>query len=168
MIQRCDCRHRRKAAALAMVAPKSLARPAAAARLAPYLPVATARSAAGPGVGVAPKRLLELQALNWSSDMGARPDYQPSRKIADQVEDDLVVNAGEAFFEDGSCVICGCDAGGERADGLGNLVHDTVIFRKPDGCRVIVALQCVACRRGEVSVCRQRKGWNEVALELSE
>ena len=89
-----DCRHRRKAAALAMVAPKSLARAAAAARLAPYLPVATARSAAGPDFGVAPKQ--------------------------------------------------------------------------PDGCRVIVALQCVACRRGEVSVCWQRKGWNEVALELIE
>ena len=100
--------------------------------------------------------------------MSVRPDYKPSGRIADRVEDDLVVNAGEAFFEDGSCIICGCEAFGERADGRGNVAHDTVIFRKPDGCRVIVALQCVACRPDEVSVCWQRRGWNEVALELKQ
>ena len=100
--------------------------------------------------------------------MSVRQDLSPSRKPVDQEEDGFVEKAGEAFFEDRCCVFCGCYAYGERPDGSGNLVHDSVIYRRPDGNRVLVALHCVACRPGQVSVCWKRKSWDEISGELVE
>ena len=95
-------------------------------------------------------------------------DLQPSRPPVDQVEDDLVAMSGEAFIEDGKCLFCGCEANGERPDGRGELVHDSVIFHRPDGSWVQVALQCVACKPGQAAVCWKHPGWDEVSGELRE
>ena len=100
--------------------------------------------------------------------MNERPGYNPSRKPVDQTEDDLVAQSGEAFFEDRRCMFCGCFAFGERPDGRGGVVHDSVLFRLTDGSRVMVALHCVACRPGQVSVCWQRRDWDEVSATLGE
>ena len=85
-----------------------------------------------------------------------------SRPPVSKAEDDLVLLSSEAFFEDRRCIFCGCGVYGERPDGRGNVVHDSVLDRGPDGNPVIVALRCVACRPGEVTTCWQRPGSDEV------
>ena len=99
--------------------------------------------------------------------MTTRPEgYSPSRPIGDDVEDGLVLTVMEAFFEGRACAFCGCQVYGTRPDGRGEIVHDTVIYPMPDGTRVTVQLLCTVCRPGRVSVCWQRRGWDEVAGEL--